>query len=735
MYETPSRAFVLCRNAKRGTVLHDIARVPISIRKFARFALTATIIFASVGAWCAPQRESVLGTAAAHSQSGNMSYPSGVPPILLGVSWYPEQWPEGRWQEDLRLMEAAHIHMVRVGEFAWSSIEPAEGRFDLDWLDRAIALAAKHHIVVVIGTPTDAPPAWMTTKYPDVLRVDIDGRPDQHGMRRQFSYTSPRYKEFCRIVAEKLALRFGHDPNVVGWQIGNEFSFDSYDAYTRRQFQQWLKAKYKTLDALNAHWATAYWSQTYDAWDEIPLEDTIGNPGLLLNHKRFVSDVWRDLAQNQAAAIRAHADPRQFVTTNIGGLGWSDRWDHYVVTQNLDLAAWDDYVGQGHLDAYKDGAMQDLIRGLKQKNFWVMETQPGFVNWAPVSNILNKGEVRLMAWEAIGHGADAVAYWQWRSALNGQEQYHGTLVGADGTPVPVYDEIQEVGEEFEAAAPGLEGTSPVSEVAILHSYDSRWAIDFQLHNQNYDQEQVLLNYYRPLLDLTHSIDIVNPNVPLDGYKLVVAPDLNVIPDDLARHLLEYVTNGGHLVLGPRSGMKDAFDALDPRRQPGPLVDSLGARVEQYYALDHDVPISGQWGSGTASIWAEALSASAADAQIMMRYGAANGWLDRQPAAVTRKIGKGSITYVGALLDPTLMDAAAKWMVESAGVDNMFGTVPKGVEVCRRIAKGRAIFILLNHTQQPAEVALPRSMRDLLHAEAVVGAVTLPDYGVAVLEDR
>jgi beta-galactosidase len=340
-----------------------------------------------------------------------------------------------------------------------------------------------------------------------------------------------------------------------------------------------------------------------------------------------------------------------------------------------------------------------------------------------------------MAWEAVGHGADAVAYWQWRSALNGEEQYHGDLVGPDGTPVPVYEEIEQIGREFETAAPALQGTSPVSEVAILHSYDSRWAIDFQLQNQNYDQEQVLLDYYRPLLDLAHSIDIVNPNVPLDRYKLVVAPDLNVIPDELGRHLLDYVENGGHLVLGPRSGMKDAFNALDVRRQPGPLVDSLGGRVEQFYAIENGVPVSGQWGNGSASIWAEQLSARAGDVQVLMRYGASNGWLDQQPAAITRSVGKGSITYIGALLDPTLMSAAAQWMVETSGVRKIFGPIPKGVEVCQRKGNGRTIFILLNHGETPAQVGLPRSMSDLLHENVVVSAITLPPDGAAVLEDR
>jgi len=663
------------------------------------------------------------------------SYPPDVPTLLLGVAWYPEQWPESRWEEDLRLMEAAQIHMVRVGEFAWSRIEPEEAKYDLEWLEQAIALAAKHHIVVVLGTPTDAPPAWMTQKYPDVLRVNENGRPDEHGNRRQFSYTSPRFRRFCRAVAEQMAMRFGHNPNVIGWQIGNEFSFDSYDIYTRQQFQQWLKAKYRTLDSLNQHWTTAYWSQAYDNWDEIPLEDTRGNPGLLLDHKRFVSEVWRDFENDQITALRTHADPRQFITTNIGGLGWSDRWEHYTVAQPLDLASWDDYVGQGHLDPYKDGAMHDLIRGLKRKNFWVMETQPGFVNWAAVSNSLDQDEVRLMAWEAVGHGAETVSYWQWRSALNGQEQYHGAIVGPDGTPVPLYSEIRQIGQEFARMAPKLRDTVPISEIAILHSYESRWAIDFQLHNQHYDQQQVLLDYYRPLRDLAQSVDIVSPDVPLNSYKLVVAPDLNLISGDLGRHLLEYMKNGGHLVLGPRSGMKDAYNALDSRRQPGPLAEPLGGRVEQFYALENDVPVSGQWGGGKASVWAELLSTRTSDAQVLMRYGASNGWLDGQPAVITRVVGKGRITYIGAILDPALMAAAAGWMVKVSGVRPVFGPLPEGVEVCRRVANQRTVFILLNHARQPVQVSLPHPMQAEITTNGEVSAITLPAFGVEVLEDH
>ncbi len=653
--------------------------------------------------------------------------------MLLGTAWYPEQWPESRWDADLALMQSAGIRMVRIGEFAWSRIEPAEGHYDLDWMDRAITLAARHSIFTVLATPTDAPPAWLTREYPDTLRVDEQGRRAAHGTRRQFSYTSPRYRDLARQVVEKMALRFGHNPNVIGWQIGNEYTEDSFDDYSLQLFHEWLKARYKTLDSLNAHWTTAYWSETYDGWDEIPFGRGRQNPGLLLDYKRFVSDQWRDFQRNQLKAIRAHSAPWQFITTNLGGLGWADRFDRYEISQDLDLISWDDYVGQGHLDPYRNGATHDLVRGWKRRNFWVMEMQPGAVDWAPVSNSLDRGETRAMVWEAIGHGADAVAFWQWRSALNGQEQYHGTLVGPDGEPEPLYQEILQVGKEFAKAAAALENTTPVSEVAILHDYDSRWAIDFQPFSERYDQIKVLLDYYRPLQDLAQSVDIVNPYARLDGYKLVVAPSLNVIPDALATHLLDYVRRGGRLALGPRSGMKDEYNSLNPQRQPGPLAAPLGGRVEQFYALLKDVPVSGAWGEGNATIWAELLSARTPDTQVVVRYGASNGWLDGKPAVITRRVGKGDLTYIGALFDPQVMRSAVKWMAERAGVHAAFGPVPEGVEVCRRMNANRTVFVLINHSSKRVEVHLPTAMFDVLNSTRGVQVKGLDPNAVAVLQ--
>lgn len=662
----------------------------------------------------------------------NSSHTSAPPPILLGVAWYPERWPESRWPVDLALMQKAGIHFVRVGEFAWSTMEPAEGDYRLDWLERAIDEAGQHGIYTVLGTPTAAPPAWLTQKYPETLRVDENGKRAEHGNRQQFNWDDPKYRELAHDIAGRLAQRFGHNPYVIGWQIDNEYAEVSFDPHTRSDFQAWLKNYYGTLDNLNTRWTTTYWSQTYTNWDQIPIETKPGNPGLLLSWKRFVSDTWRSYQKNQIAAIRQYAAPRQFITTNM--MGWFDGFDHYVVAKDLNLAAWDDYVGEGHLDPYKNGATDDLTRGFKQQNFWVMETQPGHVNWAAINNDLNKGEVRAMAWENIAHGADAVSYWQWRSAMNGQEEYHGTLLGPDGTPVPVYSEVSQIGEEFSKAGPALAGTSPKSQVAILHTYPSFWAIDWQRHNKNYDPVAELLSYYRPLHDIAESVDIVQPTVDLSQYKLVVAPGLNVISDASAKNLIQYVKNGGHLVLGQRTGMKTSDNALQPERQPGPLASLLGARVEAYYALLDPAPVSGQFGPNTSRLWAEYLDKLSSNTHVLATYGRSNGWLDGKPAIVTRQVGKGSVTYVGVWMDQAGMAKLAQWMVEISGVQPALGPVPMGIDVNARYGRDHALFIVINFAPGEQNVSLPHPMHDVLR-DSTVQSISLPQYGVAVLSEK
>jgi beta-galactosidase len=668
--------------------------------------------------------------------------PQSIPALMYGSAWYPEQWPEAEWDADLARMQAAGMNMVRIGEFAWSTIEPAEGRYELDWMERAVTAAAKHGMVTIIGTPTDTPPAWMTTKYPEILRVDETGAKLQHGSRRHFSIGSEKYRELCLAVVEKLADRFGENPHVVAWQIGNELTEDSFDPESRGRFHRWLEKKYGTLDALNQQWMTAYWSQTYTEWSQVPMTTGRANPGLLLDHKRFVTDTWLDFQRNQIEVLRARVEPRQVITTNLGGLGWANKFNRQQISADYDIISWDEYLGSGwfdktkngtgHLDPLRSGATHDLVRGWKQKNFWVMELPPGFVDWGSVSNSLDRGETRAMAWHAVGHGADGIAFWQWRSALNGQEQYHGSLVGPDGEPVPVYAEAAQAGRDFAKAGPVLAGTEPRSDVAVIHDYDSRWAVEFNPFSNRYDQMQILIDYYRALREPTQAVDIVTPAMDLARYKLVAAPSLNVVSPALAARLGDYVRAGGHLVLGPRTGMKTESNALSRERQPGALLETVGARVEQFYALLEPVPVAGAWGEGKAMVWAEPLGRLAPGVEVTLRYGAGNDWLTGEPAAVRRQLGKGTITYLGAVLDSAFMDKVAQGWLADAGVEttNVI-KAPAGVKVSRRVGAGREVFVITNFSAGAQEIALPGAMTDVL-AGGEVTNVKLPRYGVAVL---
>lgn len=667
-------------------------------------------------------------------------------PLHLGTAWYPEHWPEERWADDVKLMRDAGLTVVRVAEFAWSSLEPREGAFDLGWLERAVGLAADHGLAVVIGTPTAAPPAWLTQTYPDTLAINEDGRPAVHGARCHYDVTSERYAFFCRRIAEKLAVCFGHDARVIGWQVDNEYNTVSYSDAARRAFQAWLREQYGTLDALNDAWTTAYWSQTYTDWSQIPLpvQGAHGfgqphNPALRLKWRQFITAAYRRFQHHQIEVIRANAMPSQWITHNF--MGFFDGFDHYALSEELDFPSWDQYFPAGHLDFGRDCAGHDLTRGFKRRNFWLMETQPGNVNWARINSVQDRGETRAAAWTAVAHGAEAVCYWQWRNALNGQEQYHGSLIAPDGRPRPIYDEIKAIGDEFEKVGGLFDGTTVEANVALLHSYDDRWAIDFQRHHADFDPLQYLGSFYRPLSRRNVAVDILSTRAKLDGYKLVIAAP-HIVDEAIAGELIRFVENGGHLVLGVRSGMKTPDNALHTVRQPALLQRIAGVHVEEYYALREPIAIKSlirinEKGKrprllleGAAHTWAEWLVPDQGQRvlQVLARYGAYNGWLDGQ-AAITRCThapSGGTVYTVGAWLDDALQDALIGWVVAQAGVEPVLPNLPAGVHAMKR---GNA-YILINDAEAKS-VTLPWRANDHLSGKTAK-RFTLPPWGVAVV---
>ena len=347
-----------------------------------------------------------------------------------GAAWYPEQWDESRWHRDLELMVQAGMNVARVGEYAWCRIESQEGNCDLDWLARAVDLAGEFGVRIVLCTPSDAPPAWMTQKYPEILRTDEHGHRQGHGSRRQFSPASEKYRELSARIAGKMAERFGDHDNVIGWQIGNEFCWNSYDANTHAMFQQWLAAKYGSLDEINRRWTTAYWCQQYTDWSHIPLPMGWQNPCITIEWRRFSTQVFRDFQIAQVRAIREHAREGQWITHNAHCF---EQLDFNEILEDLDIVGWDPYPGGNAIDYRRFGWYSDLARAMKPRPHWIMEMQPGRVNWQPPNRDMVRGELRNMVWHFIGHGADAAMFWQWRPGPGTHEQYHGTVVAADGS--------------------------------------------------------------------------------------------------------------------------------------------------------------------------------------------------------------------------------------------------------------------------------------------------------------
>jgi len=467
--------------------------------------------------------------------------------IHLGASYYPEHWLEKGWIEDIRLMQEAGFSVVRMGEFAWSNLEPAAGDFHLDWLEHIIKLLASAGIVTVLGTPTAGPPAWLVEECPDLLAVNEQGQRVQIGNRCHYCVNSPEFHIAVKRIVKAMAERYGPNPNVIGWQFDNEYHRVCYCDRCRDLFRQFLQEKYQSLEALNDHWSTAYWSQTYSAWDQIPIPIGPHNPGLMLEFKHFITDSYRKFQRLQIDALRPYISEGVWVTHNF--MKWYDGYDHYIMSADLDIASWDWYVGMGHHDYLSSGVLHDQVRGFKRKNFWLIETQPGSINWKPINNTLNRGETRAMAWHAIAHGADAILYWQWRSALGGQEQYHGTLVDQSGQPRPFYAEAQQIGNELSAVSPLLAGSQIKASVAMLSDYDSLWSIQWQPHHRDFDYIEHFTHYYKPLTRMNVPVDIVSARGlsqagQLAGYHLVIAPALLLQNQAMVYTLKDFVSQGG-----------------------------------------------------------------------------------------------------------------------------------------------------------------------------------------------
>ena len=510
----------------------------------------------------------------------------------LGVCYYPEHWPEERWAEDAQLMRETGLTRVRIGEFAWSRIEPEPGRFDWGWLDRAVDTLHSAGLGIIMGTPTATPPKWVVDRMPDMIALDRDGKPRGFGSRRHYCFSHEGYAQEAGRITRAVAERYGKHPGVVAWQTDNEYgchdTVQSFSLAARDAFRSWLAERYVTVEALNEAWGNVFWSMEYRSFNEIDLPNltvTEANPAHWLAFRRFSSDQVVRFNRAQVDILRK-CSPGRDITHNA--MGFYTGYDHHDLGADLDVLGWDSYP-LGFLEMFRFTEEQkrrfahsghpdiapfhhDLYRGCARDGRWsVLEQQPGPVNWARHNPAPLPGMVRLWTLEAYAHGAELVSYFRWRQFPQAQEQMHAGLLRPDATPAPALAEARAAADDLA----DLAGGEPVKQAALVFSYAAEWMTQIQPQGEGKSALWAAFHCYSALRRLGLNVDILHPDAPLDGYAMVVVPCLPIVSETLAENLASF---SGEVVIGPRSGSRGADFAIPQHLAPGRLEKLVGGRV-------------------------------------------------------------------------------------------------------------------------------------------------------------
>lgn len=663
----------------------------------------------------------------------------------LGVAYYPEHWAESRWAHDAKLLREAGITIARMMEFAWDKLEPHEGQYQFEWMDKALQIFGDAGIQVVLCTPTATPPPWLFQKYPDILNVNPDtGVKNSTGSRRTVSANAPAYLEMSDKIVTAIAEHWGQHPNIIGWQIDNEFGCHStirdLSDHSRRAFQGWLKAKYQTLEDLNAAWGTQFWSTTYTDWSQIPVPAPTAsyhNPGLLLDFRRFSSDAWVAFQKRQIDILRPRIGAERFITHNMM-LKFVDM-NYYDLARDLDFVGFDNYL-HGMSGPMEAAFNLDLMRGMKGgRPFWIMEQQPGPVNWTLFNPPVPPGQVRAWTHQTLAHGAEAVLYFRERAVNIGQEQYHAGVLKHDGTPDRCWHESKAVSEDL-AKMPALK--RPQAPVGLVFDYEDLWVLELDPHNMEFSYYQLVLDIYNQLWNAHIPVDILPRSADLTGYQTVIVPAPALIREADVARWKAYVESGGNLITTFRAFFKNLGSTWTDQPMPaGGLGELFGVEVDEFFSIppissvgwrssdapypdwdddrgSHVIDIEAKlpgFGFGESfgvppkvryAVWAEVLKPTTATP--IMRY--ADGYYKDGAAATANKVGKGMAYYLGCWCEHPIPKSVWK----AAGLAALAlpeRDLPRGVvmEVIKMVDEaGNPVEIRINHSKRT--VTLPESVK-------------------------
>ncbi|MGM1065234.1 beta-galactosidase [Saccharothrix sp. Mg75] len=643
--------------------------------------------------------------------------------IGYGGDYNPEQWPREVWDRDYEAFALAGIDTVTVGVFAWAHLQPAEDRYDFTALDAIVGRATAEGKRVVLATPSGAMPPWLAHEHPEACRVDFEGRRHVYGQRHNACPSSPAFRRSAVAMASRLAERYGENPAVVAWHVGNEYGGACYCPLCGAAFREWLRERYGDLDRLNHAWNTTFWSHTFTDWAQVQPPTALSEhwrgpdhtafQGITLDYRRFMSDALLGGFVAEKAAIREHV-PRTPVTTNFMGL--YQPVDYHRWAPHLDFASWDNYPPEDPSPSRTAARMalaHGLVRGLRGGDpFWVMEQTPSVTASRDVNPVKRPGVLRLWSWQSVAHGADAVLYFQLRQSRGACEKYHGAVLDHAGrTDTRLFREVAELGREFDLVGDAVLGARTPARVALLVDWDSWWAVEMSDGpNRAVRYVEVLTAYHRALWQANALVDVVPVTADLGGYDVVVAPLLHLVKGDLADRVAELVVRGGTFLTTALSGRVDEDDNAFLADVPGPFAALLGLRVEETDAQRPDVvnPVA-LFGSSYAARHVFEVVVPG-DAEVLGTYGA--DFYAGTPAVTRARRGAGGAWYVATLLDDEGVRAVVDAVLEEHGLAGPLADVPD-LEVVERVApNGTRYAFVLNHGPERV-VASPFTGTDLL----------------------
>jgi len=683
--------------------------------------------------------------------------PTKFPPInprfphfLHGGDYNPDQWPEDVWQEDMRLMKLANCNAMSVAIFAWSKLEPEEGKFDFSWLDKVMDLLAENGGYAVLATPSGARPAWMSAKYPEILRVTADRRRILHGGRHNHCMTSPIYREKTRIINHKLAERYKDHPALLVWHISNEYGGECHCELCQESFRNWLKVKYNNdLDQLNQAWWSAFWSHTYTRWDQIESPSPIGEMslhGLTLDWKRYTTDQTIDFFNAEIQPLREFT-PSVPVTTNFMGLYTGLNYPRFA--KAVDVVSWDSYpVWHTTGDDVSLGAqiafIQDQNRSMKGgQPFMLMESTPSNTNWQPVPKVKRPGMHKLSSLQAVAHGSDTVQYFQWRKSRGSAEKFHGAVVDHAGHEhTRVFNDVAEVGKVLEKLDPVI-GSTVKPDVAVIYDWENRWAIDDMngLGRGRRNYAETCIQHYKPFWDRGIPVDVIPEWADFSPYKLVVAPMLYMLQPGVAERLEQFVASGGTLVTTYWTGIVDENDLCFLGGWPGGgLRKVLGVWDEETDTLEPDGRNQVVMAKGNSLGMAGSFEARdyfalihAEGAQVLATYG--SDFYAGRPALTVNPYGKGKAYYMASRNGDDFLSAFYGKLADDLKLLRALPVdLPGGVTAQLRTDGENKFVFVMNFNNAPVTVPLGKgSYQNLVTGQTVKGKLEMQPYGVEVLK--